>query len=541
MVLNFLQVLTKFLIFYSSVWLVGRAGILIIFRNEFKKGLFYKLDNVRLEFFYPLVGFFVIGNIAVIFNFILPLNNYLLIASLFLLIGLYNLTKGISFSEVKFFLLSTIFFPALLVTSFGATFSYDAGLYHLNNHLWLNENNIVFGFSNIYGAFGVSSLFEYVSSILWFDETFIFLHFLNILFIGIFYYFLSVNLLYKSSDFLKKASLVVIFYSILDNFGFGGGRNGFIYLQSVGNFDTSVAILFFIASILIVESMLSNNFDHKNMKMFSLLTLFLIQLKVSALPILFAYVVYLVKYVRKNTLYTFLNNNLLFIFLGFTWIIKSVIQTGCVVFPFSPLCFETLSWVDLNYIKTVQDISVAFSDSYVFNTGLNEWFKNYIENPINENVLYNFLLSFIIICFINIKNFKKIQNSELNLFLFSYLLIGSTYYIFFGPDLRYLMGFQIVLVSLIGVYMKKIVVTNKIIIIILLMTSSILIPRLGDYDINNFKNSASVTVPQFSNVNLYNRTYPSSGDQCWIDIKCSSNKLDYTVTMIGNYKIVTLP
>ena len=302
MVLNFLQVLTKFLIFYSSVWLVGRAGILIIFRNEFKKGLFYKLDNVRLEFFYPLVGFFVIGNIAVIFNFILPLNNYLLIASLFLLISLYNLTKGISFSEVKFFLLSTIFFPALLVTSFGATFSYDAGLYHLNNQLWLNENNIVFGFSNIYGAFGVSSLFEYVSSILWFDETFIFLHFLNILFVGIFYYFLSVNLLYKSSDFLKKASLVVIFYSILDNFGFGGGRNGFIYLQSVGNFDTSVAILFFIASILIVESMLSNNFDHKNMKMFSLLTLFLIQLKVSALPILFAYVVYLVKYVRKNTL-----------------------------------------------------------------------------------------------------------------------------------------------------------------------------------------------------------------------------------------------
>jgi len=211
------------------------------------------------------------------------------------------------------------------------------------------------------------------------------------------------------------------------------------------------------------------------------------------------------------------------------------------VFPFSPLCFETLSWVDLNYIKTVQDISVAFSDSYVFNTGLNEWFKNYIENPINENVLYNFLLSFIIICFINIKNFKKIQNSELNLFLFSYLLIGSTYYIFFGPDIRYLMGFHIVLVSLIGVYMKKIVVTNKIIIIILLMTSSILIPRLGDYDINNFKNSASVTVPKFSHVNLYNRTYPSSGDQCWIDIKCSSNKLDYTVTMIGNYKIVTLP
>ena len=242
--------------------------------------------------------------------------------------------------------------------------------------------------------------------------------------------------------------------------------------------DKAVPVFFVISGLVFANVYLSKtqnetlyNFSIKRLaRLYPLhiLTLFLIQLKVSALPILFAYVVYLVKYVRKNTLYTFLNNNLLFIFLGFTWIIKSVIQTGCVVFPFSPLCFETLSWVDLNYIKTVQDISVAFSDSYVFNTGLNEWFKNYIENPINENVLYNFLLSFIIICFINIKNFKKIQNSELNLFLFSYLLIGSTYYIFFGPDLRYLMGFQIVLVSLIGVYMKKIVVTNKIIIIILL-------------------------------------------------------------------------
>ena len=73
------------------------------------------------------------------------------------------------------------------------------------------------------------------------------------------------------------------------------------------------------------------------------------------------------------------------------------------------------------------------------------------------------------------------------------------------------------------------------------MTSSILIPRLGDYNINNFENSAFVMVHKFSNVNLYNRTYPSSGDQCWIDIKCSSNKLDYTVTTKGNYKIVTLP
>ena len=44
----------------------------------------------------------------------------------------------------------------LLVSSYNVNFHYDAGLYHLNNQLWLRESNIVQGFSNIYGAFGVS-------------------------------------------------------------------------------------------------------------------------------------------------------------------------------------------------------------------------------------------------------------------------------------------------------------------------------------------------------------------------------------------------
>ena len=75
----------------------------------------------------------------------------------------------------------------LLVSSYNVNFHYDAGLYHLNNQHWLGSN-IVFGFQ-IYGALGVSSIYEYVSSFLWIDKSFILLHLLNIIFVYTFYTF----------------------------------------------------------------------------------------------------------------------------------------------------------------------------------------------------------------------------------------------------------------------------------------------------------------------------------------------------------------
>ena len=51
------------------------------------------------------------------------------------------------------------------------------------------------GFSNIYGAFGVSSIHEYISAFLWLDTTFISLHFINLIFIGSLYYFLVYGLI----------------------------------------------------------------------------------------------------------------------------------------------------------------------------------------------------------------------------------------------------------------------------------------------------------------------------------------------------------
>ena len=97
----------------------------------------------------------------------------------------------------------------LLVSSYNVNFHYDAGLYHLNNQLYFRESNIVQGFSNIYGAFGVSSIHEYISAFFWFDESFILLHFINLIFIGSLYSFLIFALLISKENMIKSSAFYI--------------------------------------------------------------------------------------------------------------------------------------------------------------------------------------------------------------------------------------------------------------------------------------------------------------------------------------------
>ena len=119
---------------------------------------------------------------------------------------------------------------------------------------WLRDSNLIIGMVNIFWPFGMSSIYEYLSAILWFDKSFVLLHFLNLIFVQILYQFLFFQSLKSKFNTLKFASIFVLIYSILDNFGFDGGRNGFLYLQGVGKQDTAVGVLFFLLSIYMITA-----------------------------------------------------------------------------------------------------------------------------------------------------------------------------------------------------------------------------------------------------------------------------------------------
>ena len=157
---NIVFLFTKFYIFFVILFLLGRAFIIInskIFNLNFHEDS--KLQGVDTQIFYPVLGMFFLGNFLYIFNYFLPLKNKL--SYLILLFIFINFKHPIYYEKLKGILKTLPIYTVLLATSYDINFHYDAGLYHLNNQLWLNESNIVAGFSNIYGPYDKFDLEKY--------------------------------------------------------------------------------------------------------------------------------------------------------------------------------------------------------------------------------------------------------------------------------------------------------------------------------------------------------------------------------------------
>ena len=337
---SFFILILKFYTLLIFLIFFGRAFV-ILFSKFFKLSNTDEIDihGINIYVLYPLIGIFVIGNFLFLINFFLPIKNNL-VYTIFLFLFI-NILEKINFKFLIKYLKYSSLLIFLLVSSYNVNFHYDAGLYHLNNQHWLRESNIVFGFSNIYGALGVSSIYEYVSSFLWIDKSFILLHLLNIIFVYTFYTFLAYSLFESKEKILNSASFFLILYSIFDNFGIAGGRNGFISIQSAGKQDVPIAILFCITSLLILVTIIRKNYIQEELFIYSTFSLLLFQLKVSGATIVFLYIIYLYYFFKNNNLNQLQNFKTVFMFfiLFIFWIIKSVIHTGCIFFHLQQLVF----------------------------------------------------------------------------------------------------------------------------------------------------------------------------------------------------------
>ena len=132
----------------------------------------------------------VVGNVLIFLNYFFKLNSLVVASILIFLVSsnLINLQKRININIEN--LISFILFPSILIFStFDIPFNYDAGYYHLLHQAWLRDSNLIIGMVNIFWPFGMSSIYEYLSAILWFDKSFFLLHFLNLIFVKIVYNF----------------------------------------------------------------------------------------------------------------------------------------------------------------------------------------------------------------------------------------------------------------------------------------------------------------------------------------------------------------
>ena len=553
MVLEYSQFFLQYTLIYSYFLLVGRSFLIIFKKYLFKdQDISKKIFNINQIILFPVLGIVFVGNILVITNFFLPLSNLFIYA---ILIGLLvpNLLQiqnnfNFSFTNIIYYLI----IPGILIFStFDIPFHYDAGYYHLNTQNWLRESNIVLGFVNIFWPFGMSSIYEYLSAVLWVSADFVFLHFLNLIFIQFFYLVILDSFIFSKYIEIKNAAFFVILFSIFDNFGFGGGRNGFLYIQGVGKQDIAVGVLFFFLSICMLISIKNKMITKIELIILPILCLFIFQLKVSGAIVFYLYTfLFLIifkskQYEYKELIYT----QLPFLFFSIIWFIKNILTTGCLIFPLAISCINSFEWYipnsteGLEYV-TKQSSLILDLNQYSFN----EWLTALLVSDLNRGVLFNFIFSILILFLIKLLFFSKAENPKNFItFIISYVLLNILFLIFFGPIPRYAIGIMITVAALFGFFSGVAKINlSKNLFIFLTVLSTFLIVRLSSY--NSFINDSELFLfdPRedveinievgFTNYND-NWVFPSKGDQCWINIECSMAKANIIIEENGRFKI----
>jgi hypothetical protein len=546
---NIFSLIFKFYIFWFFLFLLGRGLVKFInlLNKKFKSADQLTVAGSKVSTFYPIIGAFFLGNLLFIIHFFLPIQDkqiiYIGIFSIFLnLIGI-SKKRRFSFDRYDFF--SYFIIPAvLLVSSYDIAFHYDAGYYHLNHQNWLRESNMVIGLVNVYWPYGIGSIYEYISSILWIDDTFILLHFLNLVFVIFFYSFSLEHLLKIKNSYLKYPSLLIIIFAFLDNFGVNGGRNGYFYIQGVTAFDLVVGVLFYVTALLLFTRIMQYKFIRIEFHIFTILVIFLIQLKLSSIFILIFYIVYLKKTIQHTKklppLFKLISP---YLAISVLWTIKSIFTSGCIVFPVNFTCLNFLNWYEVGSTKNYENITTSFSKAYIFGSSFTTWISEIFSDEIRRTVILNFIFSVTIIymfkkIFLRTESFSRGLNATIIIFI----TFNSLYLILAGPTPRYAIGLMMFSVSSLGLNVIgwKYTYNFKPVVLFLFSVSLILTPKLDSYRSFSFQSNPSVFLEKIEYVEG-NEPWvnPLEGDQCWINLYCTPSKKNIEIIDGNFYKIAT--
>jgi hypothetical protein len=530
---------------------MGRSLFLIFtkfkYENHDKKEVF----GLPYYFFYILISIFFVGNLQFLLNFFLPgkviLRILYFIAALLII---YNIRLRFVINLKSLNLYVQIFIPICLsISSYGMWLHYDAGLYHLNHQLWINESKIVFGLSNLNIWYSWSSIYEYLSSLLWLENNFIQLHYLNLIFFCVLFSFLSIALLTKKNLLYRNISIAILIFSILDNFGINGGNNGFITIQTIGKPDVAFGVLFFLATILIFNSIVQNSMDSRELLILTLFQVFLIQLKTFGYFFSPLYLFYLYKLVKKEkeNIKLLLINVLPPAVILFFWYIKNIITTGCILFPIENFCFSQFSWYEKGTARSIAIWGRDIPRVYKFDQNFFEWFRVWYELDHNKQVFPNLLITVLAIFIFKIIFLSKQRKKESKYFLIFILFLLFSW-LSTGASVRYGFGIWLLIVSSIMVNSGEFKLLNftklKYLLAVSLVSSCLLIPRIYSYQemINRKFNAYTLPIENFTYVSKENswgvRPLNTEKNLCWVKLDCiESERTTVELSEFLGYKI----
>jgi hypothetical protein len=369
-----------------------------------------------------LFGFVFIGFLALIVNFLLPLNilvNDLLLISIFLLALKFKFfNQNIAKLFIKILIVTFIAYIFLIYSDNNRP---DAFLYHLPYSKIINEQKIIFGLSNLHFRFGHISIFQYISSF-----------FVNSIFsikglvipISLVPSFFFIYCLKKFNNQFENLStrlnayiifliLIISIYSFSRYSGWGN--------------DAQAHIFYF----LIIIYFLDFRLDKDNLNLFYKISIFCIFTFLIKPFYLLALLFPLIFFIYKNNkLKVILSKTSFFLVLLFSfWILKNFIITSCFIYPLDITCIKNTSWYSSNTIN-VSNSGEAWAKDWInnedlsishdkFNSDFNwvkVWSKNHLKiiiekiSPVLIFIIMNICLFYFAKCLNNKPENKKDDN-----------------------------------------------------------------------------------------------------------------------------------
>ena len=515
-----------FILFYFYFFLLGRGLIIIL--NKFKKKVIFddstKIFDTSILIFYPIIGMMAFSNSLFILNFFFPLKNLFILGFITLII-FFNLTPRPEFKKNAWIYIFTVINCSILsISTYDINFQYDAGYYHLNYQNWMREFKLVFGLNNLNGAFGTSSIIDYIAAPLWVGNNLILLHYVSILFIVFLINFLAYHIIFSKNTYLYFSSIFLSAYGLMDNFGFGGGRNGFFTIHGIIKPDIPSGIIFYVSCVLLTYTLVKKTITQKEIIFLNFILIFSYQLKISS-ALLLGFFLYVIIRFKKFHLSSLITTNLVLII----WSIKNIFLTSCLVYPVNFTCLNS-PWYSEQSIQGLKDVTGSFNNSYIVGNSFNLWFNNWISIDLNKITMSNFLFSIFLIILMKLLIVNKKNNSSYKIYLVPLFFIFSNIFIWITgaahPRFVYGLFAYIVTVPFINSHNLKIksnTAFNNFMFIMLLLFTTLLIPRLNSYKAfyqDPLKISTiQVPVVEYQNINE-DWVMPLVGDQCWINIDC---------------------
>ena len=513
-----------FIIFNLILYFSGRTFLFLLSLSFPQKKI---ISNELIKSLYPIFTLFFIGNLTIFLNFFFPIKSFYLfifiLVILFSILGIFLDFKNILNRDylVKLFLLPLILSSA----SYGIKFHYDSGLYHLNFQNWIFENKITFGLANLNPFYGYSWIQEYLSSLFFIFNINLFNFFIELIFVVTFFSFLYSSFNQSESNFLKNSTFFLTLFLFFDNFGIGGGGNGSIQIQMVGKPDVAIGILYIIVGLITFNDLKNFQASQFNFFIILALSLFAFQLKPTGAPLLFVVLYYFFK--SNKNINLFHKENLLLIFLGFNYLLKNFIISGCLLFPISQSCLQNLPWINFNHLKTSLSWTIEGNFRTEIGSGFIKSIQQFLNHAYNFQIYSNFLISIFVIFLIRkfLFTLNKTDNNKLALIIF--LIANYIYFFVTVPAFRNAFGLFLLVILIFTLDDLELKIKYKFLIkksffVILFLITTLLFPRMYMYNqlLQNKLSYLDFSVELVSYTQFNNDFVVAEFNKCWKNINC---------------------